>query len=358
MRILYIIKDSPTTTLGHAADRARHFLEEWKKLNVEVTCLCPDSGVERSFPEKIFGFFQTYHTKRSGRKFQKKILKTLESGKFDWIVAEELFSAWIALPASRQMRVPLAYIAHNFESHLYRQISDTNNWIEKKRFGTLERIEKNVLLEAQKVFAFSEDDRSKLQDFSGRKNLDLTRAGTAKPSFLRLTDRSKILIIGALDYFPNVEGLKWYAEKVHPLVKNKCSILVAGRNPSSHVKEICAKAGFDLLDSPKDISVVLNQGLLEIVPLLSGSGTRGKILEAAAYQIPILSTSLGAEGLGFENNKNIVLADTPEGFARNLDILLNSAIRRNEISREASQYVEKFYYPNVVQDLTASLSKS
>lgn len=363
MRILYMTKENPTNALGHAPERARQFILELKNHGHEVQCVFPsdndDGGLPafRTYREKILGLFNSYHERRAGTAFSSALQKLAEHGKFDLIVAEELSSALLALKGKSKRTPPVIYIAHNVESDLYQQITGSKV-IEKVRTSNLLRTEVWVLKQADLVFSFSVEDQKKLQILSGRNDIYLTRAGVNLPDSPALTVKNdKILFVGALDYFPNIQGLQWYAKNIHPLIKIKYGMIVVGRNPGSLVKAICDENNFELISSPPQLGSILRQGALEVVPLLSGSGTRGKILEAAAYGIPVIATTLGAQGLGFKDGQTIVIADTAEQFAAEVEKYLNNSNQRTDIANAALEYVQKFSYKAVVADFLSDLSK-
>jgi glycosyltransferase involved in cell wall biosynthesis len=117
---------------------------------------------------------------------------------------------------------------------------------------------------------------------------------------------------GALDWEPNVAGLVWFAEKVWPLVLPRipqATVTIAGRNPGAEVIAACAAPGITLLPNPPVMATVLDAHGLGIVPLLSGGGSRIKILEYLAAGINIVSTDVGASGL--EDIPDELLVRTP-----------------------------------------------
>ncbi len=363
MRILYITKENPSGALGHAAERGRQFLLELKSKGHEVQSVYPSNGNgghlsgQRTYAEKLLSVFKSYHEKRAGQKFCKDLKNMIEAGQFDFIVAEELSAVFLALKAGAKHPAPICYIAHNVESDLYTQIVGPKI-IEKIRAKNLLSTETWVLKNADLVFSFSSEDREKLKSISGRQNILLTRAGVRWPSKVAEASKNeKVIFVGALDYFPNIQGLQWYADKIHPLIKRKYEMVVIGRNPGSLVKSICQKNNFALIPSPSDLDSLLKQAGLEVVPLLSGSGTRGKILEAAAYGIPVISTTLGAQGLGFKDRENIILADTAEQFAAKVQIYLDEPLERTKIATAALKYAQHFNYKSVVADFLDELTR-
>ena len=103
MRILYITKENPKAALGHAAERARQFILELKNFQHDVRCVYPSKGEDgglsdhRSDFEKLSSIFKSYHERRAGKNFCVALKKLIEVGQFDFIVAEELSSAYLAL---------------------------------------------------------------------------------------------------------------------------------------------------------------------------------------------------------------------------------------------------------------------
>lgn len=361
MDILYVIKENPNRALGHAADRARNFIYHWQKQGHHVTCVFPSSEIngfseKRSIAEKMFSFLKSYHERRAGIKFQQTLLTFLKGKKFDFLITEELAAAVMIAPIKKSLGFPFVYVAHNVESDLYPQIIKPS-LIEKLRSFFLLRLEKKIVQDADFVFAFSQEDQRRLIQLSGKKQILLTRAGTSlQTQFKPDTSKDRVLFIGALDYFPNFQALEWYANFIHPLIKSKYILTVAGRNPSSSIIQLCQKNEFELLPSPEKMDKILDRGILEVVPLLSGSGTRGKILEASAHFIPVISTTLGAQGLGFTHQKNIWLADSAVDFARGVDLFLSDSKIRKSTAENALIHVKKFDYSKVVQDFVTELS--
>ena len=134
-------------------------------------------------------------------------------------------------------------------------------------------------------------------------------------------------------------------------MKARYPVIVAGRNPARQVIDACAEAGFELVANPQDMNPTLSRGLLEVVPLKKGSGTRGKILEAMAAGLPVVSTQLGCEGLGLQHDKHLLVANSASEFAEAIECLMNNESQRNQLSRQAHAKVQEFSYRAVAQGL-------
>jgi glycosyltransferase involved in cell wall biosynthesis len=130
------------------------------------------------------------------------------------------------------------------------------------------------------------------------------------PSSSQETD-GMILFVGPLTYDVNLDGLRWFAREVLPLVRREI--------PGAHVVQVGDPADEDLGVTMQgrvdDVRPWLARAPLSIVPVLVGSGTRYKILEALSMERAVVSTSVGAEGLGVRDGEHLLVADEPQAFA-------------------------------------------
>lgn len=125
-----------------------------------------------------------------------------------------------------------------------------------------------------------------------------------------------LLFVGALSYRPNIEGLEWFIATIFPAFITQfpnAKLMVVGRDPDIKVRQLCNKQfGVELHTNVPDIRPFYQKARAVVVPLLAGGGTRIKILEAALSNRPVLSTPIGASGLAFEHNTDILLFQTPK----------------------------------------------
>lgn len=145
-----------------------------------------------------------------------------------------------------------------------------------------------------------------------------------------------LLFIGTLNYEPNVNGLKWFVETVYPSFREKYSdakLLVVGRSPSDTVVNMCRKEqNVELHGDAIDLKTFYDQSRAVIVPLLAGSGTRIKILEASLTNRPVLSTPVGAEGLDFTDGKDLLIFKDAGSFINRYDRLSVNSFYNDLIS--------------------------
>ena len=149
--------------------------------------------------------------------------------------------------------------------------------------------------------------------------INLLENSIAIASPVPTVERPVLLFVGTLHYEPNIEGLRWFFSKVWGEIKEEIpdvEMLVVGRNPTEEIISLTRKNGVKLLSDLPNITEAYEAASLAIIPLLSGSGTRIKILEAGAYGIPIVSTDKGAEGLALQDGEHgWIVPQDPDDFA-------------------------------------------
>lgn len=145
--------------------------------------------------------------------------------------------------------------------------------------------------------------------------------------------KGNIVFLGSYAHIPNKEGLDWFAQKVMPLIDENIGrcVNIIGSGWSNRYNE---EYGFSLKGFVENLSDVMC-GSIMIVPLLTGSGMRMKILEAAAMSVPFITTSVGVEGLLFRNEEDCIIADSPKDFANGLVRLVESEGLRKRLASNA-----------------------
>ncbi len=133
-----------------------------------------------------------------------------------------------------------------------------------------------------------------------------------------------LLLVGSFDYPPNDEAAQWCAQQVLPLVRAlrpEVRLRLVGR-PGAGTPALAAVPGVDVVGRVDDLRAELSAAAVCVVPLLIGGGTRVKLLEAFATRVPVVSTSVGAEGTGARDGTHLLLADDAAGFAAACLLLL------------------------------------
>ena len=166
-----------------------------------------------------------------------------------------------------------------------------------------------------------------------------------------------VLFTGMMNYEPNGEAVQFFARRVLPLVRAQLPHVefhVAGANPPPHIQALEGNGVFVHGFVP-DMRPFFHQASVVVVPLLHGGGTRLKVLEAAACGKPIVSTSLGAEGLNFVDGRDLLLADSAPEFARAVVAILSAPDTHTEMSRRARSAAEAYDWAQITSEFYSTV---
>jgi glycosyltransferase involved in cell wall biosynthesis len=156
----------------------------------------------------------------------------------------------------------------------------------------------------------------------------------------------QIVFTGAMRYRPNAEGALWFVENVLPLIQRElpsARFSIVGADPPPIVRALADRPGVTVTGTVDDVRPWLRDAQIVVVPLLSGGGTRLKLLEAFASSRPVVSTSTGAEGIDAGDDRELLIADEPETFARATIALAQGSHLRTRLTRRALELVRARY---------------
>lgn len=171
-----------------------------------------------------------------------------------------------------------------------------------------------------------------------------------------------VLFCGAMDYTPNVDALRWFFAEMHDALRQRVPelrVLIVGKSPVAEVLAYGDRPGVTVTGGVADVRPYYRQAWLQIVPLRIGGGTRLKIPESMAMGTPVVSTSIGAQGLDLRHGHDLLLADTPEAFVEETARALGDPSLRLHLEREGSLTVNaRLSWPMLGQQLSDSYAKT
>ena len=156
----------------------------------------------------------------------------------------------------------------------------------------------------------------------------------------------EILFCGTLSYPPNHDALFYFCNQIFPTIREtipEVNLTVIGKNATQEINHLGDQAGITVAGYVPCVDPYYEKTSIVVVPLLNGAGTRIKILEAMAFQRPVVSTSIGAEGLEVTNGKDIFIADKPMEFAQKCIELLRNPDERRRVIWNAYQLMKEKY---------------
>ena len=163
-----------------------------------------------------------------------------------------------------------------------------------------------------------------------------------------------ILFLGSIGYDPNYDAVIHFLNKIFPLIRkriNDVKFYIAGPLSKDFLGKFHDGKSIFVLGFVEDLALLYRKISVVVVPIRIGGGTRIKILEAAAYLKPIVSTSIGSEGLELQDNKHILTEDLPEKFADSCCSLIEDKTKREMLAKNAYSFISKHYSLNkIIQD--------
>ena len=249
--------------------------------------------------------------------------------------------------------VPVVLNEHNVESVLARKRID----IERNPFRRLmlraanlglEQFELEACARSQQVLTCSEDDAVRLRNLVPECRVSIIPNGVDleffRPGVYEEERPESMVFVGHMNWFPNRDGIMYLMSEILPLLADRpgLSLEVIGRNQMLSVPESLSDR-VSFTGFVDDLRPLVQQAAVFVVPLRAGSGTRLKILEAMAMGKAIVSTRVGAEGIGLVDGRHVLLADTPDEFAGAVRRLLDNPGLRQSLGRQARGLVEQCY---------------
>jgi glycosyltransferase involved in cell wall biosynthesis len=152
--------------------------------------------------------------------------------------------------------------------------------------------------------------------------------------------------IGMLSYAPNADALDYFVTHIWPLIRSEmpeARFRIVGRCPPAEVMALTEKPGVELIPDVPEILPYFHDADALLVPLRAGSGTRLKIIEALASGCPVVTTSLGCEGLEVRDGDHLFIADNPAEFARRATWLARHPDAVRPVQARGRQLVEEHY---------------
>lgn len=222
-------------------------------------------------------------------------------------------------------------------------------WIEWLRTV---RYENKVARQVDKSIVMSNTDATRLHQLYPYADISVVPNGVDGAYFHNplpdKTDSATLVFTGSMDYDPNVQGILFFCQQVLPLIQQEypdVRLFIVGKRPKVVVKQLADKHPDTVIvtGTVNDVRPYLRRATISVVPLLNGSGTRLKILEAMAMQKAVVSTSVGCEGLEVTHGQDILIADTPNAFAKATLWLLRDSTVRQRIASQSYKLVQKWY---------------
>jgi polysaccharide biosynthesis protein PslH len=346
-RVLYITHTSPIPAKVGPSRRHYHIMDQLSRFyEVHLLSLGTKTQAEMfdsGFKDRVAGFDYAVTQHSKAGKFSRKAWRTL-TGRCDFLPAVEpnlrsrckrltsqasFDAVFLSIVLLRGLpvpkRVPIVGDSHNVESDVLGRTATLAESCARREYARWQarstfREERRCAQQVDLLLANSDRDREVFENKLGVDHVEVIPNGVDIEEFSpppTSGEPGTILFTGLMSYYPNQQAMRWFIDEVFPLVLRtlpRAKLIVAGAGPP-HWLMAKSNGNLEVTGAVPDMRPYFERARVVIAPLMIGGGTRVKILEAQAMARPVVSTSLGAEGLDLRDGQSILLADDPESFA-------------------------------------------
>jgi glycosyltransferase involved in cell wall biosynthesis len=286
------------------------------------------------------------------------LAQLIEKERFDREVCDFL------TPASYFPNIERAVLfQHNVETMIWRRHAEhagnpAVRWYMRKQADRMFRFERGICRRAGHIAAVSGQDAATMRELFGVERVTAIPTGVdieffTAPDPAPAAD-TDLAFVGAMDWRPNIDGVRWFVREVLPLIRRvrpECSLTIVGRTPPPWIAALEREdPRIRVTGTVADIRPHLWGSAVSIVPLRIGGGTRLKIYESMAARVPVVSTSVGAEGLEIHPPEDIRIADSPADFADAcLELLSDPSLRRRQAAAAWEMVAANFSWEQVAR---------
>ncbi len=389
MKILHVMPYNPVPPVFGGALRIYHILKSLIRYN-DVTVLTYGSPGDERIIRETFGkelkdvhvvqlpmrrrmrrLVQMYalctgqsffHLMADTRRMQSTIDRLMDENGFDLVYVEFPHMAGFAYPPG----VIKVLDAHNVEYEIYRQMwlrsrSPLRKVHYRHEYASLLRFEVAVFRKQDAVVATSENDKVIIDSHAPSVPKFVVPNGVDTEYFRNGTEPTEphsLIFSGRIGYMPNYDGISYFLDDIFPLIQRQIpdvKIYIVGMSPPADLKKRRSE-NIIVTDFVPDVRPYFEKASVYVVPLRLGSGTRLKLLEAMSMRKPVVTTTIGSEGIDITNGDSALVADNPEDFATAVVRLLRDPLLGRKFGRNGYELVRQRYDWSVIgEHLHASL---
>lgn len=297
---------------------------------------------------------QSYHVKRYiNRDFARRLTDILEQQQFDVVHVESIFLTPYVPIIRRYSHAKVILRAHNVEHLIWKRVAQSTKsyvkrWYLNHLSLTLRAYELEHLQDYDGIVCITQGDADYFRQNGCRRPMTVIPFGVQRPTAADepvAVEPGSLYHLGAMDWMPNRESIAWLLDDVWPVVHHEAPqahLYLAGRKmPEALMKRTIE--GVTIVGEVPDAQRFIAGKLINVVPLLSGSGIRVKIIEAMAAGKAVVTTTVGARGIDYTDGENLLIANTPSEFAHQIKRLLDDSAYCRRVGAEAARLVAERY---------------
>ena len=296
---------------------------------------------------------RSYHVERFiSKEFKARLAELLQKEQFDVVQLEMLYMAPYVETIREHSKAVIVLRAHNVEHKIWERIAKETKFFIKRWYinhlsKTLKEYELSALETVDGIAAITRKDAAFFRKYSSKPIIDIPY-GVYPEEFTSKSEvegKPKFYHIGSMNWMPNEEGIRWFIDEVLPKTVEKVPDFVyhlAGRNMPEWLTQL-NNPNVDVIGEVPDAKAFVAENDVAIVPLLAGSGIRIKIIESMAMGKTVITTRVGAEGILYNEDVNLIIAENKAKMVeaiRSINANPDIAVR---IGQAARKLVEESY---------------
>lgn len=346
----------------------KHFKPE-ENIPSEIKQKTNYKSVYQNTDTTAVGAFKNLFTKESYfvsrfyfEEYKNILIQKLQQHQFKFIIIDGVFMASYIPVIRKYSKAKVILRTHNVEHQIWnRHLAQEKNAIKKiyltLQNNRLKQFELNAFSACDAIVTITDEDKKIISQLVPNKAITTCLTGINLNQYQLIPQAKKpntVFHFASMDWMPNIEAVDWLMAKVWSNVTQQlpdAKLVLAGRGMPEKFKQL-ANNNITVIDSVENSKDFYSTYDIMLVPLWSGSGLRIKLVEGLAYGKAIITTSIGAEGIPFTQNKDMIVADNEVDFANAIISLLKGNIDKQQLQQNARRLAEQhFNYQTIAANL-------
>ena len=348
----HLAKWHEVTYVSNLLEEENPFLKDMENLGVQLKNVAWDEAPRRSLRfamsavRNLFSPTPLNVDKDFDPKLRALVEQEISGDNYDLLICDFVQMARNCIG----LQLPKLLFQHNVEAEIFERLAGRSRFPMKQYLRVqakrMYQFEGQAGKDFDAVVAVSHRDKEMYEERYGWEHVTAIDTAVDTNYFqppMNDEGRKGIVFVGSMDWPPNVDGMLRFLSAIWPTIRSQntdAKLTVVGRNPPEAILQHDGTEGVQITGTVDDIRPFLENAAIAIVPLYSGGGTRLKIFEYMAMRLPVVSTTLGAEGLDVRDGEHVVIQDDDDSFASAVLKLLDNEEHRQSIGQSALELVQ------------------
>ncbi len=346
--------------------RLFHILRILRRMNYHVTFIARDGSLEQTYHPVLESMSIEVHSwdrdaMRAAGNVTDSLLaidfhRLFAERRYEYVIIDFWYLAEYYLPIVRRLSPNSQIIIDTIDIHFIRELreAELSKDKNKKRSALLNKgREISIYKKADRIWVVTANDRNAIAEYVKDLPIDIIPNVHDKVDQTKdFKDTSDLLFVGNFNHQPNRDAMRFFCKDVFPLISKELpdvKLYIVGNDPPDEVKSLSSDK-IVVTGYVRDISPYQRTARVSVAPLRYGAGMKGKIGEALSWGLPVVTTSIGAEGMNLVHEQDVLIADNPNSFAREVLRLYSDKELWNRLSKNGRQKVESMWSPEVVKN--------